>query len=388
MAVRLGRWLPARPRAPLARHRASEASQEPLRKVMLTNIHAMEKDLQALEHPISDSAKKTDLHRIKRNWGLKSETFGAHVKPQAARQALILELRQQIDDMRKKLGPSEAHGSVLSALAAGDAAPAQESSTVPPLETGRSSARSGRPAALTGLGAGLAFLAWNLWSSQAPEASHEATTGARGGADTQALTPRVVHDAQATTRTAGTDLGQPAAPQAAGAAARASSAASAGAASASSAAMVEATGVKSGPGQVTADPSLKMSAQGEPSRDQSATGPGEVRQQSGEPAAEGALWAKVDPKAVAAVSLAVLGLGLWWIWRSPPGTPPSSPLEPEAAAWSSEVGDAGLTASLRARQAGEVVFENAPKDGQVWDMSASVRGIKGGVQEKINQFQR
>eukprot|EP00913_Durusdinium_trenchii_P030133 g28235.t1 len=68
MAVRLGRWLPARPRAPLARHRASEASQEPLRKVMLTNIHAMEKDLQALEHPISDSAKKTDPRRPKTRW--------------------------------------------------------------------------------------------------------------------------------------------------------------------------------------------------------------------------------------------------------------------------------------------------------------------------------
>ncbi|CAK9059842.1 unnamed protein product [Durusdinium trenchii] len=73
MAVRLGRWLPARPRAPLARHRASEASQEPLRKVMLTNIHAMEKDLQALEHPISDSAKKTDPRRPKTFHGFDSD---------------------------------------------------------------------------------------------------------------------------------------------------------------------------------------------------------------------------------------------------------------------------------------------------------------------------
>eukprot|EP00439_Symbiodinium_sp_Y106_P038484 s2668_g4.t1 len=44
-------------------------------------------------------------------------------------------------------------------------------------------------------------------------------------------------------------------------------------------------------------------------------------------------------------------------------------------------------ASIHTRRT-EVVFENAPKDSQAWDMSASVRGIKGGVSEKVRMFQR
>lgn len=110
----------------------------------------------------------------------------------------------------------------------------------------------------------------------------------------------------------------------------------------------------------------------------------------------------MDLKVIAAVSLVVIGLGFWWIWRQPPGGPPvldsteqvdkldmPMPL-PQMPDMPSSKGTAlGQTDSfIRARQAGEVIFENAPKDGQVWDMSASVRGIQGGVQEKINKFQR
>jgi len=98
------------------------------------------------------------------------------------------------------------------------------------------------------------------------------------------------------------------------------------------------------------------------------------------------------------VASAVIGLGLWWIWRQPPQGPqvllnskteqidtdvPSIPEMP--APNTSALGKA--ESLIRGRQAAEVVFENAPKDGQAWDMSASVRGIKGGVQAKINQFQ-
>jgi len=89
----------------------------------------------------------------------------------------------------------------------------------------------------------------------------------------------------------------------------------------------------------------------------------------------------------------VLVLGLvYYFW---PNVPPQSPDGPEGQiSTETEVGRpaAGLeegtaAASIHTRRT-EVVFENAPKDSQAWDMSASVRGIKGGVSEKVRMFQR
>mmetsp|Transcript_140729 Transcript_140729/g.366415 ORF Transcript_140729/g.366415 Transcript_140729/m.366415 type:complete len:102 (+) Transcript_140729:2-307(+) len=41
---------------------------------------------------------------------------------------------------------------------------------------------------------------------------------------------------------------------------------------------------------------------------------------------------------------------------------------------------------IAARQAAEQVFENAPGQSQTWDMTASIRGISGGVKTRIDQF--
>lgn len=108
----------------------------------------------------------------------------------------------------------------------------------------------------------------------------------------------------------------------------------------------------------------------------------------------------------AIVALAALGIaGTWWLLSGRPPPPPAAESDASVpAVLSDEVQKAsseqaastnlgGLRleaaeASVKARQAAEVVFENAPKDGQAWDMSASIRGIPGAVAKKAGELEK
>ncbi|CAE8597505.1 unnamed protein product, partial [Polarella glacialis] len=113
----------------------------------------------------------------------------------------------------------------------------------------------------------------------------------------------------------------------------------------------------------------------------------------------------------AAVGLAVAaGLaGAWWLWfgRRPPIPPGgiSTGVTVAAAAATAEearkhptsptsepaFGGLSLGAaedSVKARQAAEVIFENAPKEQQTWDMAASVRGLPGAVSQRVGKIEK
>mmetsp|Transcript_33153 Transcript_33153/g.74516 ORF Transcript_33153/g.74516 Transcript_33153/m.74516 type:complete len:167 (-) Transcript_33153:140-640(-) len=107
-----------------------------------------------------------------------------------------------------------------------------------------------------------------------------------------------------------------------------------------------------------------------------------------------------------ALALVVVCLGLWWMCRAPPDCegqllPADVPQAPEVETSTqateqggslpsdaAKLGPGCVKSSISRRHAAEVIFENAPQDSQVWDMSASVRGVQGGVSEKVNIFER
>ncbi|CAJ1459558.1 unnamed protein product [Effrenium voratum] len=315
-----------------------EISQQSLQNTKLQRLAAMEKDLHALESGLSNRATKTELVRIKQNWGLQSEDFGSQITVKKLREALAKELQSEIETLKRGLPASAAqapYGTVRSAVAA------SQTSQARPRPSGRAV-----PLAVAGCGAVALGLAYQWRPVPAPGFS---------------AAPRPI----------------PA--QAAGEPPEASSKSSASA--------------TAGGGRLTEaepEPAKVPEAAAKPA------GSGSLKE-TGAKGAEGAAGLKtgpldaVDPKVVAAVALLVLGLG-WWL-RRPPGGPPLDP-EVEADVGSAAADTTGgldlgpAEASVRARKAAEVVFENAPKEGQVWDMSASVRGVQGGVQERINQFQR
>jgi len=120
----------------------------------------------------------------------------------------------------------------------------------------------------------------------------------------------------------------------------------------------------------------------------------------------GSAWSeKAASWALVAVAVAGVAGVLWFCFGRPPPPPDLSsaseaaPVQQDISAQllhaetSTRPSSSGLQlgpadASVKARQAAEVVFENAPKEGQACDMSASVRGIAGGVSDKVGKLQK
>jgi len=323
----------------------------------------MEKDLHALESDLANSVKKQDLNSIKNKWGLKSETYGSTITAQAARQALANELRQDIRSLQSRHGGAASQtavpGAILSAVA-----DSQEFSS-PRSAVNPGSQRSFLGLAICG-GAALAAFAFSQQSVQPQKVAAEDPSLPR---DQQS---RPSHSAASANETVPIVEGK-----------RKGLGAS-GDRETQSAPVI-------GKKEDMPKPATNQAPNPRQSETQAKTmGLDAAGKTSGTELA-------MDMKVIAAVSLVVIGLGFWWIWRQPPGGPPVldsteqvDKLDMPMPDMPSSKGAAlGQTDSfIRARQAGEVIFENAPKDGQVWDMSASVRGIQGGVQEKITKFQR
>eukprot|EP00931_Biecheleriopsis_adriatica_P105040 TRINITY_DN7963_c0_g1_i2.p1 TRINITY_DN7963_c0_g1~~TRINITY_DN7963_c0_g1_i2.p1 ORF type:complete len:402 (-),score=65.80 TRINITY_DN7963_c0_g1_i2:222-1427(-) len=348
-------------------------------------LEQMEQDLKFLESGIGHFRKTKDLHPLKAKWRLSAKINGSNISPADAREAVCQELRNEVERLRSstKSFSVQAPASVLQAGSMSIAAP-----QVAVLPAGTPAGGQNRLMLGGGVAVGLAGLVvWQMQPASAPPSeSREAavasppqvpSSGTAADATItdgrRATTPAVEKDAKAATRQRGAVAG--------------SKEAAAPAASSSTipeAAVPDVTG---------ADAARRA--------DQVAVTDGEN------------LW--TSPTTWAVLALTVAGAaGICWLLfvRQQPPPPPAGgldysassgmPAAPTAVAAaeirkvqqtdslpstgaSLDLGTA--TDSVRRRQAGEVWFENAPKDGQAWDMTGSVRGVSGGVSQKVSQFQ-
>ncbi|CAE7199036.1 unnamed protein product [Symbiodinium sp. CCMP2592] len=297
----------------------------------------MEKDLNALESELARSARKQDLMKIKKKWNLKTVVFGSDVTLDSARQALARDLRLELRELQQ-LGASKEgilqtpHGEIMAAVATS--------------QTGRrNSAGRGDTGRYTKLAVSSALCLCGLAALKLREVQ---TAGSPSRATSQEPAAEDLESAHGGTK-----------PH-------------------------EASSPKASAGEERqTTPEAKESS----------------RHQDRE--AGGSYFSRISEERAQVLKLGtglVLVLGLvYYFW---PNVPPQSPDSPEGQISTQEtevsleagrpaagLEEATAAGSIHTRQT-EVVFENAPKDSQAWDMSASVRGIKGGVSEKVRMFQR
>eukprot|EP00931_Biecheleriopsis_adriatica_P105039 TRINITY_DN7963_c0_g1_i1.p1 TRINITY_DN7963_c0_g1~~TRINITY_DN7963_c0_g1_i1.p1 ORF type:complete len:400 (-),score=92.49 TRINITY_DN7963_c0_g1_i1:222-1385(-) len=354
---------------PAAAKRATTEMQ--LLEQQLQRLEQMEHDLKFLESEIGHFRKTRDLHPLKAKWRLSAKINGSNISPADARKAVSQELRSEVEKLRSSTKSFSVQ------------APASVPQAVLPAGTpagGRLLLGGGAAVGLAGL------VVWQLQSASVPPSeSREATF---------ASPPQIPSSGTAADVTITEGLGstKPAVKEDAEAAN-----AHRGEVAESKEAAAPASSSSTSPEAAAPDVTGADAARGE---DQLAVIDGEK------------LWS--SPTTWAVLALTVAGAaGICWLLfgRQQPPPPAGGQDSPTSSAMpaapttvavaeiqkvqqtnSSPSTGASLdlgtaTDSVRKRQAGEVWFENAPKDGQAWDMTGSVRGVSGGVSQKVSQFQ-
>lgn len=297
--------------------------------------------------------RKKDLQSIKSQWGLRTVIDGTPVKNAEAREAVLGELRAQHQQLRDELE------------AAGQLRPLKEGA--PQRAFGVTAARAAGGALVLGL-AGLVVYNMQKKSPKVPQPPADSGTAAASSAK---LIPAASGGMEATQRTTGagpSGSASPAEPLAQAAAPKGSKA-------------------PASPPSVSTSPPTSAEA--------AASDGGASQAPEKETGASSTGFDQTTALAIAAVVAGVTLTWLIWHWSSsvpPPSFEPPSPsmstISPKSVPPASPQGqlEGGLGFGPPARAA-EVVFENVPKEGQVWDMSASVRGIAGNVKERVTQFE-
>lgn len=332
----------------------------------------MENDLRDLEAQIGKVSKE-ELGGLKKKWLLQTKIAGTDVDRNAARKVLHKELSNKVEDLRSRVGHMGQGAAVgpanlirNAALNTSGAAISSGSSASGAV-TGRSPARLGAAALATAGALGLAWLVISRQAKQAPPApAGDKAVPAGGSAAAAAVAAAAAGGAELEPTTSKQTVGTAKPPAAA-----------------------DATAAKVQPAAAANDAAKPIP--------------------EAEPAAESAASEVWSPSQVsAAVALGAVGAvlafaGLWWltIGRRPPTLPPAATVAAAAVAANTEEVNATQAARLaslglnleaaaplvQARKAAEVVFENAPSEGQTWDMAASIRGIPGGVQSRVGKFE-
>jgi len=344
----------------------ASSPREALPKAQADRLLALEHDLALLDAECAVPTKKA-LDQVKRRWRLSAPVLGGTISLAQAREAVRSELRELVAEER--------------ALAAPPAPPASAS--------GEAAQGSGRRAALgvaAATCAGAGFATWSFLAGSTP-VRIPAGSGSSG---------------------AGGDRGGPVASVAAGSAAAATPGRGAGRAAATGREAVQAAGAEQAKG---ASP-VPSSATAAP-----------AASAAGESAGDAGSGVSARHYMLALACAGGLALGVWWLLQAkaqaacglstsvaPTNTEP--PVGPEAGqagqasapssdplsiSGDSPAGHAGRSSSTldlgsssaaqKAKSTVEEVFENTPEQGQTWDMSASIRGIQGGVQSRVSQFE-
>lgn len=325
-------------------------------------LEEMEKDLMILESGKCHFRKEKDLWPIKDKWRLSAKINGSNISNSDAREAVCRELQERVRGLNASNAafPEQALTQPVAAL---------------PAPSATAGAGAGRETKLLLVGGALlgfaGLAAWQLWPTPTPAAPTPASSsrgGTAGAKKMAAPSDEVAADIQAC--------------------------------------KVDAAGSQGVAPPTPASPSSQVHPSSAESSNSGAKPNAAQKAEALE--LKESFWNAWPPaQRWAIVAVAALGIaGAWWLLSERPPPPPAAAssdasvpavlsdeiqLASSESATSTRLGGLRLEAaeaSVEARQAAEVVFENAPKDGQAWDMSASIRGIPGAVAQKAGALEK